>query len=104
MTYIYLPKPILIAFIVSFLLLTFHVYAQTNGSYNFSVSSLKGTSIINPTSLQFGPDGRLYVSQQNGIIKIFTIVRQGANAYQVTNQGNYFLFLPVQTDQYLIKS
>ena len=33
-----------------------------------------GNNIINnPTSLQFGPDGRLYVSEQNGQINAFTI-------------------------------
>lgn len=30
-------------------------------------------SIANPTSLQFGPDGRLYVSQQDGTINIYTV-------------------------------
>jgi hypothetical protein len=29
--------------------------------------------ISNPTSLQFGPDGRLYVSEQNGQINAFTV-------------------------------
>ena len=33
-----------------------------------------GSNIItNPTSLQFGPDGRLYVAEQNGTINAFTI-------------------------------
>ena len=31
------------------------------------------TGISNPTSLQFGPDGRLYVSQQDGSIKVYNI-------------------------------
>ena len=36
-----------------------------------------GPSILeNPTSLQFGPDGRLYVSEQNGQINAFTIAIQ----------------------------
>ena len=39
----------------------------------------------NPTSLQFGPDGRLYVSQQDGTIFVYTISRQGSNNYVVTN-------------------
>lgn len=32
-----------------------------------------GNIISNPTSLQFGPDGRLYVAEQNGQINAFTI-------------------------------
>ena len=36
-----------------------------------------GANIINnPTSLQFGPDGRLYVAEQNGQINAFTIELQ----------------------------
>ncbi|MEM9261580.1 MAG: hypothetical protein AAGA62_18210, partial [Bacteroidota bacterium] len=35
-------------------------------------------------SLQFGPDGRLYVSQQDGLIYAYTVVRNGANDYSVT--------------------
>ncbi|UOQ68577.1 malectin domain-containing carbohydrate-binding protein [Hymenobacter volaticus] len=57
-----------------------------NAQYNFSFSpsALKGITLENPTSLQFGPDGRLYVSQQNGLIKAFTIKRNGVNDYSVT--------------------
>jgi Malectin domain/Secretion system C-terminal sorting domain len=47
----------------------------------FTSSDLSGAVITNPTSLQFGPDGRLYVSQQKGEIKAFTINRTGANSY-----------------------
>ena len=32
--------------------------------------------LANPTSLQFGPDGRLYVSEQNGTINAFTVAVQ----------------------------
>ena len=32
--------------------------------------------ITNPTTLQFGPDGRLYVTEQDGTINAFTITRQ----------------------------
>ena len=38
---------------------------------------LGGPNILsNPTSLQFGPDGRLYVTEQNGQINAFTIAIQ----------------------------
>ncbi|MEM1304490.1 MAG: thrombospondin type 3 repeat-containing protein, partial [Planctomycetota bacterium] len=37
-----------------------------------------------PTSLQFGPDGRLYVSQQDGLILAYTIERTGVGDYRVT--------------------
>ncbi|HYK54948.1 MAG TPA: hypothetical protein VEV15_00590, partial [Flavisolibacter sp.] len=52
--------------------------------FNFTPSGLSGAVLTNPTSIQFGPDGRLYVAQQNGIIKIFTVVRNSANSYSVT--------------------
>ena len=51
---------------------------------SFSKSSLVGASSVLPTSLQFGPDGRLYVAEQDGLIKIYTVVRNSANNYQVT--------------------
>jgi hypothetical protein len=41
-------------------------------------------SLNNPTSLQFGSDGRLYVAQQNGLIKVFTIVKNGPGDYAIT--------------------
>ena len=50
----------------------------------FAKSTLGGTSSSLPTSLQFGPDGRLYVAQQNGVIKAYTVTRNAANNYSVT--------------------
>jgi len=66
------------------LILLLYIPAASAQSFNFSPSSLKGTSLANPTSLQFGPDGRLYVAQQNGIIKAFSIKRNGKSDYAVT--------------------
>ena len=43
----------------------------------FSELELIGTNLNNPTSLQFGPDGRLYVSQQNGLIKVYDVTKVG---------------------------
>ena len=45
---------------------------------------LQGTQLTNPTSLQFGPDGRLYVAQQDGLITVFTVARRGPGDYRVT--------------------
>lgn len=56
-----------------------------SAQYNFSHSNLSGVSFsASPTSLQFGPDNRLYVAQQNGLIKVFTVVRNGANSYSAS--------------------
>ncbi|MFN6945657.1 MAG: T9SS type A sorting domain-containing protein [Cytophagaceae bacterium] len=56
----------------------------------FHVSSLKGltpvSDIHNATSLQFGPDGKLYVGEQNGRITRLTIQRNGPTDYEVTEK------------------
>ncbi|MGH7536046.1 MAG: Kelch repeat-containing protein, partial [Gemmatimonadales bacterium] len=45
----------------------------------FGKSTLQGGSSTHPTSLQFGPDGRLYVAHQTGLIKAYTVVRNGVD-------------------------
>lgn len=74
----------IVIFLIGLLLVSnlAHLQAQTIG---FGSSSLTGTELNNPTSLQFGPDGRLYVAQQNGIIKVFTIQRNSPNNYSIVN-------------------
>lgn len=57
---------------------------STQAQISFVNSNLYGEISNNPTSLQFGPDGRLYVAQQDGTIYAYTIVRNGAQNYQVT--------------------
>ncbi len=53
---------------------------------SFVKSVLQGVvSNQNPTSLQFGPDGRLYVARQNGLIRVYTIQRFASNDYRVTS-------------------
>ncbi|MDX2245902.1 MAG: T9SS type A sorting domain-containing protein [Bacteroidia bacterium] len=56
------------------------LYAQS-----FNQGILSGINLLNPTSLQFGPDNRLYVTQQHGEIYILTIVRNNAADYDVTD-------------------
>ncbi|WP_452228115.1 HYR domain-containing protein [Lacinutrix sp. MEBiC02404] len=47
---------------------------------SFGASGLVGESVLNPTSLEFGPDNRLYVSQQDGKIWAYTINRDAATS------------------------
>jgi glucose/arabinose dehydrogenase len=51
---------------------------------SFQKSKLQNVAITNPTSLDFGPDGRLYVAQQNGVIYAYTVARLAANSYTAT--------------------
>ncbi|HET9062983.1 MAG TPA: hypothetical protein VFO62_06815, partial [Candidatus Binatia bacterium] len=51
----------------------------------FDKSQLVGVTLAHPTSLQFGPDGRLYVSQQDGHISVFEIMRTAPNLYEVVS-------------------
>ena len=51
---------------------------------SFRERPLEGSSSYNPTALQFGPDGRLYVAQQDGQIKVYTVVRRADGRYAVT--------------------
>lgn len=65
------------------LLLPLSGVAIDSHTISFGKSTLSGTSSSSPTTLQFGPDGRLYVGQQNGQIKIYTIEKIGENNYAV---------------------
>jgi N-acetylneuraminic acid mutarotase/glucose/arabinose dehydrogenase len=56
----------------------------TAGDVGFGKSTLDGASSTGPTTLQFGPDGRLYVGNDSGLIQVYTIERLGFNQYQVT--------------------
>src|SRR5918993_1849040 len=67
------------------LLLAESSWAQTVTPISFDKSVLQGATSIRATALQFGPDGRLYVAQQDGTIKVYTVQRNGANSYSVTN-------------------
>ena len=50
---------------------------------SFNSSGVPGTGLSNPTSLEFGPDERLYVSQQNGIIRAYTLQRNAPADYTI---------------------
>ncbi len=54
----------------------------------FSRSDLLGSEADNPTVLQFGPDGRLYVGHLDGLIRVYTIVRRGPARYEAVAVEN----------------
>jgi hypothetical protein len=58
--------------------------ASAGTSVGFGKSSLAGASSEFPTSLQFGPDGRLYVADMTGTIRVYTIERTDRDRYAVT--------------------
>lgn len=68
--------------------------AQT--AISFSKSMLQGESLNAPTSLQFGPDDRLYVSQQNGTIFAYTVSRTPQGNYVVTDTEQVNLVKNIQ--------
>ena len=53
---------------------------------SFSKSTLQGFSAGNPTAIDFGPDGRAYVSTQGGTVYALNVTRTGDDSYQVENQ------------------
>ena len=46
---------------------------------------LEGTDAENVTTLDFGPDGRLYVGTQHGLIEVYEVERHGKGDYEVTD-------------------
>ncbi|SKB34153.1 Por secretion system C-terminal sorting domain-containing protein [Salegentibacter holothuriorum] len=58
-----------------------NLYGQSFSQSNLNFNG--NGSISNGTSLMFGPDGRLYVAEYTGAIKIFTIQRTSATDYKV---------------------
>ncbi len=48
---------------------------------NFGKSTLKNVNTTRATTLQFGPDGNLYLGQMDGSIHIYQVTRNGKNNY-----------------------
>jgi len=84
---IYMKNLASIVFIA--LLISFLFSAAQAEEVKFDIYSLKGEEVTQPTSLDFGPDDRLYVLQQNGIIHAFDIERassaNGEISYRVVS-------------------
>ena len=58
--------------------------ATASGDVGFGKSLLLGEVSATPTTLQFGPDGRLYVGEIDGAINAYTVDRLDRNRYRVT--------------------
>lgn len=56
---------------------------QTSG-FGFVKGRVEGTDTTKVTTVRFGPDGRLYVGQQTGIIRVLSLERLGPASYRVT--------------------
>ncbi|MCW5517432.1 putative Ig domain-containing protein [Muriicola sp. Z0-33] len=52
-------------------------------SSNLNFNGFPGVN--NSTALEFGPDGNLYVVEEDGLVKVYTIQRNGPQDYVVTN-------------------
>lgn len=67
---------------------------------SFTQTTLSGLSIANPSSLQFGPDGRLYIAQDNGTIVAVGVTETPAGEYTVTSREaiNLVRFIPNHND------
>lgn len=57
-------------------------FLPVSGQVGFMVDDVV-LNLTSPTSLEFGPDGRLYVAQQNGTLTVYSISRTGLGNYQV---------------------
>src|SRR3954454_2735445 len=60
------------------------VPSSSSADLPFDKGTLLGASSVQPTSLQWGPDGRLYVADAGGLIKAYNVGRDGPADYTVT--------------------
>ena len=65
-------------------------YSNKRGDFSFEASNVAGVNLVLPTSLDFGPDGRLYIAQKNGLIIAYDIVRNGPQDFTATNEERIF--------------
>src|SRR5919106_6737755 len=70
------------AFVAALTLLMLQPAPAAVAPVSFTKTVLAGATSSQATTLQFGPDGRLYVGQQDGLIKAYTIVRHGPGSYE----------------------
>ncbi len=64
---------------------------------NFTKSIVSANQeITRGTSLQFGPDGKLYVTEMDGLIHVFNVTRNGANDYSASKDTTIDLIQDVQ--------
>ncbi len=64
---------------------------------NFSTSSVSiAQALDNPTTLQFGPDDKLYVGEMDGFIHVFDVTRNGKDNYTATLDETIDLIKNVQ--------
>ncbi|MDF8335002.1 cadherin domain-containing protein [Novosphingobium cyanobacteriorum] len=66
----------------------------------FKQVQLTGLTVANPTSLQIGPDNKLYVAQDNGVIIAATVAVDSGGNYTVTSKETISLvrFIPNHND------
>src|SRR5688572_18943454 len=82
--------------VVSLLVIGFTWDVQGQSGISFTTSKLTGATLDYPTTLAFGRDNRLYVTQQDGTIFAYTVQKTGANNYAVTNTETINLIKNIQ--------
>jgi len=60
------------------------VSESSSAEPQFNKSQLNNAWPYKPTTLQFGPDGKLYVGEQSGLLHQYTVVREAGNTYKAT--------------------
>ena len=64
---------------------------------NFTKSLVSANqNITRGTALQFGPDGKLYITEMDGAIHVFNVTRNGANNYSASLETTIDLVMKVQ--------